>query len=114
MILSIPSPMSPSKFIQISNITGDVCEAFQSKSNHWIVNMFFETLIKTKASFLACPFKKGTYNITNWEFTDQIVPKGWKKNSLVRINFKLFTKLPKIPRDKPFFSYYIVCEVRDV
>ncbi len=96
----------------ISNITGDVCEAFQSKSNHWILNIVFSTLIKTKASFLACPIKKGTYNITNWEFTDQIIPKSLLRDCIFRINFKLFTKLPNVPKYKPFFTYYLVGEIK--
>jgi hypothetical protein len=113
-----PSPTDASKFITISDITGDVCKILQSKSNNWIIKIIYEALIKSKIPISTCPFKTGNYSMTNSEFTDEFIPTtikhlgNWRKKRIFRANLNLFTKLPNIPKNKPFLSYTLEGELK--
>jgi hypothetical protein len=110
--------MNPSKLLTISNITDDVCKILKSKSKNWIINMIYEALVKSKVPSLACPFKIGHSSITNWEITDEFLPTSikrmgnWRKKRNFFANVKLFSKLPNVPKNKPFINYNLEGEIK--
>jgi hypothetical protein len=73
----------------------------------------FDSFIRTDMALLTCPIKEGNYSITNWEVTDEFMPESIRnigktmRSRKFRANLKLFTKLSIIPKNKPFFSYFI-------
>ncbi len=73
------------------------------------MNFIFDSFIRTDTSLLTCPIRNGNYSITNWEVTDKFFPESIRKlkSRKFRTSVKLFTNLPNIPKNKPFFKYFI-------
>jgi hypothetical protein len=77
--------------------------------------MIIESFTKnsnSKRPSVTCPISKGNFTISNWEFTDEALPRLMRRTTQFTADMKFFTKLINVPNRTPFCNYHLEGETK--
>jgi hypothetical protein len=107
--VSTTNPADPKMNLEVVNYTINACKLLQASKNNFLIKIFLENF---HSNFkMECPFKKGNYDIVDWEFSDTFVPKFLKKIKFISSCY-LIAKFPDWDRYKVIFSYNAYGELK--